>query len=37
MAVLAWEIVGGLIALIGIALFIRMLPEMIRYLKMERM
>jgi hypothetical protein len=37
MALLAWEIVGGLIALISIGLFIKMLPEMIRYLKIERM
>jgi hypothetical protein len=37
MALLAGEIVGGVIALIGIGLFIKMLPEMIRYLKIERM
>ncbi len=37
MALLAWEILGGLVALLGIVLFVRMLPELIRYLKIERM
>lgn len=36
-ALLAWEVVGGLAVLFGIYAVINMWPEMVRYLKIERM
>ncbi len=37
MAVLAWEILGGLIALFAIVVTLNMMPELVRYLKIKRM
>jgi hypothetical protein len=34
---IAWEVLGGLAVLFGIFVTINMLPEMVRYLKIERM
>lgn len=36
-AVLAWEILGGLIVLFAIVVTFNMMPEMARYLKIKRM
>jgi hypothetical protein len=36
-ALLAWEILGGLIALTAIWGVVSMMPEMVRYLKIKRM
>jgi hypothetical protein len=37
MAVLAWEILGGLVLLVGGYLIVTMMPELVRYLKIKRM
>jgi hypothetical protein len=36
-ALLAWEILGGVIALTAIWGVVSMMPEMVRYLKIKRM
>jgi hypothetical protein len=36
-AILAWQIMGGLVVLFGVALTLNMMPEMMRYLKIKRM
>jgi hypothetical protein len=36
-ALLAWEIVGGLVALVAIYGVISMMPEVVRYMKIKRM
>ena len=35
-ALLAWEIVGGIVALIIIIMVISMIPELVRYMKLKR-
>ena len=37
MALLAWEILGGLIVLTAIWGVVRMMPELVRYLRIRRM
>lgn len=37
MAVLAWEVLGGLVALFVIIVTLNMMPELVRYLKIKRM
>lgn len=37
MALLAWEILGGLVVLFAIFVTFNMIPEMVRYLKIKRM
>ncbi len=37
MALLAWEIIGGIVLLIILIGFITMIPEMRRYVRMRRM
>lgn len=37
MALLAWEIVGGLIVLLVVVGIASMLPELVRYLRIKRM
>ena len=36
-ALVAWEVVGGLVVLFGIFATIHMWPEMVRYIKIKRM
>ena len=36
-ALLAWEIVGGIVALIIIIMVISMIPELVRYMKLKNM
>ena len=36
-ALLAWEIVGGIVALIIIIMVISMIPELVRYMKLKSM
>jgi hypothetical protein len=37
MALLAWQILGGVIALLAIIGVASMLPELVRYLRIKRM
>lgn len=37
MALLAWEIVGGLVVLFVIIITLNMMPELVRYMKIKRM
>ena len=37
MALLAWQILGGLIALLAILGVVSMLPELVRYMRIKRM
>jgi hypothetical protein len=37
MALLAWEIIGGIVVLIILISFITMIPELRRYVRMRRM
>lgn len=37
MALVAWEIVGGIAALVAIYSIVSMMPEVVRYLKIKRM
>lgn len=37
MALLAWEIVGGLFVLFVIIITLNMMPELVRYMKIKRM
>lgn len=37
MALIAWEIVGGVAVLVAIYGIVSMVPEMIRYMKIKRM
>ena len=37
MALLAWQILGGLIGLLAIVGVLSMLPELVRYLRIKRM
>ena len=36
-ALLAWEIVGGIVVLLAIIMVIRMIPELRRYLRLKSM